>query len=515
MRQPRYAGRMIDRPSVRHGLAAALAVALSPPLAGADWRAKVAPDVLEAAAGGAAVDVLLVARGKPALYLIDARLPKTARGAAVVAHLRATGAVERAGMLDALAARGVSARELWIANAISARLDVALLAEVATRPDVLRIESDRAFRAGLPRTEAFQPAAPKAVEPNIVRVRAPEAWALGVRGQGVVVGAQDTGYRWDHLAVRAGYRGWNGSSASHDYHWFDGVRSEINAGVNPCGVAISVPCDDDNHGTHTLGTVLGDDGGANQVGVAPGARWIGCRNMDSGDGRPSTYLACFQFFLAPTTVDGANPDSSRAPDIITNSWGCPASEQCTLESFDAALAAVRAAGIVNVVAAGNGSSGTCSGIAVPPATSPDVFTVGSTTNSDVLSFFSLIGPVTVDGSNRLKPDLVAPGSSVRSALANGGYGSMSGTSMATPNVAGVAALVISANSALRGDVDAVERILRETALPMSPPGLDCGVFPATAYPNHIHGWGRVDALAAVQRALAEASMFRDGFEAAP
>ena len=87
--------------------------------------------------------------------------------------------------------------------------------------------------------------------------------------------------------------------------------------------------------------------------------------------------------------------------------------------------------------------------------------------------------------------------------------------MATPNVAGVAALVISANSALRGDVDAVERILRETALPMSPPGLDCGVFPATAYPNHIHGWGRVDALAAVQRALAEASMFRDGFEAAP
>jgi subtilisin family serine protease len=342
-------------------------------------------------------------------------------------------------------------------------------------------------------------------------VRAPEAWALGYRGQGVVVGAQDTGYQWDHPAVRARYRGWDGASAQHGYHWYDAVRSEINAGVNPCGVASNVPCDDNSHGTHTLGTVLGDDGGANQIGVAPEAQWIGCRNMDSGDGRPSTYLGCFQFFLAPTDLDGQNPDPARAPDIITNSWGCPASEQCTLDSFDTALAAVRAAGIVNVVAAGNGSA-TCGSINTPPATSPDVFTIGSTTNADVKSSFSLIGPVTIDGSNRLKPDLMAPGSGVRSAIPGGGYGSKSGTSMATPNVAGVAALVISANPALRGDVDAIEQILRETALPLNPAGPDCGGYSATAYPNHVYGHGRVDALAAVQRAAAEAALFRSGFE---
>jgi subtilisin family serine protease len=502
----------LNRPAI-HLLASAIALALPSMAAAADWRAKADPAVLQAAASGEPVDVLVVLRGQPALQFIDPALPKAERGLAVVAQLQATGAQARAALAADLAGRGIAYQSLWIANAVAVRLDPATLAAIAQRPEVARIESDRAFRADLPRTEALQPKSAKAVEPNITRVRAPEAWALGFRGQGVVVGAQDTGYQWDHPAVRARYRGWNGASAQHAYHWYDAVRSEINTGVNPCGVATSVPCDDNSHGTHTLGTVLGDDGGANQIGVAPDAQWIGCRNMDSGDGRPSTYLGCFQFFLAPTDLTGQNPDPARAPDIITNSWGCPASEQCTLDSFDTALAAIRAAGIVNVVAAGNGSA-SCGSINTPPATSPDVFTIGSTTNSDVKSSFSLIGPVTIDGSNRLKPDLMAPGSGVRSAVPGGGYGSKSGTSMATPNVAGVAALVISANPALRGDVDAIEQILRETALPLNPAGLDCGGFAATAYPNHIYGYGRVDALAAVQRAAAQASLFTSGFEPA-
>jgi serine protease AprX len=289
--------------------------------------------------------------------------------------------------------------------------------------------------------------------------------------------------------------------------------------VPACLPNASTPCDDNGHGTHTLGTVLGDDGLGNQVGVAPDAQWIGCRNMDAGTGRPSTYLECFQFFLAPTDASGANPRPDLAPDVITNSWGCPvgpppAGEDCALQSFDVALAAIRAAGIVNVVAAGNGSPN-CGTIATPPAISADVFTVGSTTNSDVLSSFSLVGPVVVDGSGRLKPDLVAPGSGVRSATPGGSYGVKSGTSMATPNVAGVAALVISANPALRGDVAAVERILRETAQRLNPPGLNCAPYLATDYPNHVYGFGRVDALAAVQRAQAAPALFRSGFEPAP
>ena len=501
-------------------LAAALGVALASPAFAADWRAKTAPAVLEAARSGATVDVLLVARGKPALQLIDAARPKADRGTAVVAHLRATGATGRAAILDALAARGIPARELWIANAVAARLDAAMLAELAARPEVLRVESDRAFRAVLPPVESLRPTAPKAVEPNIQRVRAPEAWALGVRGQGVVIGAQDTGYQWDHPAVRGAYRGWNGAAATHAYHWHDAVHVDIDGTTVPgCLPNATAPCDDQGHGTHTLGTVLGDDGGANQVGVAPSAQWIGCRNMDRGVGRPSTYLECFQYFLAPTDAAGANPRPDLAPDVIVNSWGCPVGpppggEDCVLSSFDGVLSAVRAAGIVNVVAAGNGSPN-CGSIATPPAISADVFTIGATDNSDQRAPFSLVGPVTVDGSNRLKPDLVAPGASVRSTYPANSYATLSGTSMAAPNVAGVAALVISANPALRGDVAAIERILRETALPLNPPGLNCGASLATDYPNHVYGWGRVDALAAVQRALAEAPLFRDGFEQRP
>jgi serine protease AprX len=504
---------IVRRPAI-HILAAAIVLALPAAGVAADWRAKASPAVLQDIEGGMPIDVLVVFRSQPALQWIDPALPKAERGRAVMAQLQATGGQARAAVQAELAARGIRSRSLWIANAVAARLDAATLAAIAQRPDVARIESDRAFYTELPRTEAMLPKAAKAVEPNVTRVRAPEAWALGFRGHGVVVGAQDTGYQWDHPAVRNRYRGWNGSSALHAYNWYDAVRSEINAAPNPCGVASNVPCDDNSHGTHTLGTVLGDDGGANQIGVAPDAQWIGCRNMDSGDGRPSTYLACFQFFIAPTDLAGLNPDPARAPDVITNSWGCPPSEQCALDSFDNALAAVRAAGILNVVAAGNDGA-SCGSINTPPATSADVFTIGSTTNLDARSGFSSIGPVSIDGSNRLKPDLMAPGSSVRSAVRGGGYATFSGTSMATPNVAGVAALVMSANPALRGDPAAVEAILRETALPLSPAGLDCGGFMAISYPNHIYGYGRVDALAAVQRAAALAPLFRSGFEVLP
>lgn len=507
-------------PSARRTLLAAALLAVLSPAAANDWRGKASPHLLAQAKSGSALDVLLVLDGEPALGYVDPRLPKAARGAAVVAQLQAVGAGARAAVVRELQARGAPVRELWIANAVATRLAPADLAAIGSLPAVVRIHADRPFRADLPRTERLQPKAVKAIEPNVARVRAPEAWALGARGQGVVVGAQDTGYQWDHPAVRDAYRGWNGSVANHAYQWHDAIRADLDGGSVPsCMPNATSPCDDNGHGTHTLGTVLGDDGGANQIGVAPDARWIGCRNMDAGTGRPSTYIECFQFFLAPTDANGSNPRPDLAPDIITNSWGCPvgpppAGEDCALASFDATLSALRTAGILVVVAAGNGSPN-CGSIATPPAISADVFTVGSTTNSDALSSFSLVGPVNVDGSGRLKPDLVAPGSGVRSATPGSSYGVKSGTSMATPNVAGVAALVISANPALRGDVPALEAILRETARPLNPPGLNCAPYLATDHPNPIYGWGRVDALASVQRALAEVPMFRNGFEPAP
>jgi subtilisin family serine protease len=499
-------------------LAVALALAFLTPAQASDWRDKASPQLLEQAKSGAPLDVLLVLRGDPGLALIDPRQARAARGAAVATHLQQLAASSQAGVRAELDARGIDYQTLWIANAIATRLDAAALAAIGARDEVLRIHSDRSFKVELPVAEPLQPKAAKAIAANVTRVRAPEAWALGFRGQGVVVGAQDTGYQWDHPAVKNRYRGWDGTLAIHAYQWHDAIHSLLGSGSNPCGLNAVAPCDDNGHGTHTIGTVLGDDGAANQIGVAPDARWIACRNMERGNGRPSTYIECFQFFLAPTDAAGLNPDPGLAPDIVTNSWGCPvgpppSGEDCALDSFDATLEAMHAAGILVVVAAGNGSP-SCGSINSPPAISPRAFTVGSTTNADVLSSFSLIGPVTVDGSNRLKPDVVAPGSGVRSAQPGGGYVNLSGTSMATPNVAGVAALVMSANPALRGDPDAVAAILRESALPLNPAGLNCGSFVATAYPNHIYGYGRVDALNAVQRAEAQAALFVDGFEVA-
>jgi len=91
------------------------------------------------------------------------------------------------------------------------------------------------------------------------------------------------------------------------------------------------PCDDMGHGTHVMGTAVGWDGGENRIGVAPGARWIGCRDMDNGFGTPATYLECFEFFLAPYPVNGTpeQGDPDLAPDVTNNSWSCPPAEGCS------------------------------------------------------------------------------------------------------------------------------------------------------------------------------------------
>ena len=78
-----------------------------------------------------------------------------------------------------------------------------------------------------------------------------------------------------------------------------------------------------------MGTMVGDDGAGNQIGVAPGAKWIGCRNMNEGDGTPATYSECFQWFIAPTDLNNQFPNPTLAPHVINNSWGCPPSEGCT------------------------------------------------------------------------------------------------------------------------------------------------------------------------------------------
>jgi len=221
------------------------------------------------------------------------------------------------------------------------------------------------------------------------------------------------------------------------------------------------------------------------------------RNMDQGVGTPATYIESFEFFLAPYPVGGTpqQGDPNLAPDVTVNSWACPPSEGCSYNSLLLAVQAQRAAGILTVAAAGNSGSSGCSSVDDPPALYDEVYTVGAySASSGNLAGFSSRGPVAVDGSFRLKPDIAAPGVGIRSAIRNSGYqGGWSGTSMATPHVAGAVALLWSAHPALKDDLDLTEQVLNDTAVPIS-----SNSCTSAGVPNNLWGHGKLDVLAAVQ-----------------
>ena len=463
----------------------------------ADWQRKVESRLL--ANSPATNDVLVLLAEQADLRAAATCKTKEARGAFVFARLTETARRAQEPLSGWLKDRGLSHQGFWIVNMIEIRADGATLAALACREDVARIFANAPLRALQPVAEAPSLAAASAVAWGVLQVHAPEVWALGYTGAGIVVGGQDTGYQWNHPALLRQYRGWDGAQADHNYNWHDAIhaRDAHNTGTNPCGYNSPVPCDDQAHGTHTMGTLVGDDGLGNQIGVAPGARWIACRNMERNWGTPATYAECFQWFVAPTDLAGEHRDPARAPDVINNSWGCPLSEGCADPLvLQLAVEHVRAAGIVVVFAAGNSGSG-CGSVADPAAIYDASFSVGATDANDNLASFSSRGPVTVDGSQRLKPDVSAPGVNIRSCVPGNGYQSgWNGTSMAAPHVAGVVALLLSAHPELRGQVDAVERILEQTAVSRTS-AQTCGGVSGSAIPNNSYGWGRVDASAAL------------------
>ena len=265
---------------------------------------------------------------------------------------------------------------------------------------------------------------------------------------------------------------------------------------NPCGNDSPFPCDDFFHGSHTTGTAIGDDGTGNQIGMAPGAQWIGCRNMDEGNGTPARYIECMEFFLAPYPINCTpnEGDPTKAPDITINSWGCPASEGCSANTLQAAVEAQAAAGIMMVVAAGNSGSA-CSTVSDPPGIYEASYTVGAlNTGTDTIAGFSSRGPVTADGSNRIKPDITAPGTNTRSASNSGdnAYTTASGTSMATPHISGAMALLWCALPSLRHQITASRDALNNTTVYIQ--DAQCG---DPTPPNNVYGWGRIDIAAAV------------------
>ncbi len=458
---------------------------------------RVDPRVLEDTSGGNEGRFLVVLKSQADLdWLATGDQQKAVRAARVADGLRRVADASQAGVIAQLNALKAGYHSYWIANLVAVKGDRAVVEAMAARPDVAYIASDRAFRVPLESASITTQAA-GGIQPNLTQIGAPAVWALGDTGQGIVYANADTGVMWNHPALINQYRGWDGSAAEHDYNWWDAIRdnSILPDQVNPCGYAISAPCDDYGHGTHVMGIGVGVDASTGmQIGVAPGAKWIACRNMDDGVGRPSTYIACLQFFLAPTDLSGNNPDPSKSPDVISNSYSCPPSEGCNPYSLQAAVEAVHAAGIFMAVSAGN-SGPSCSSVSTPPALEGEVFTVGAVDSNNLIAAFSSRGPVTADGSGRLKPELSAPGVNIYSSYYNGKYTAMSGTSMAAPHVAGAVALLWSAYPALRGDLMRTDLVLENSAHHLTNDD-GCGGDTLTSVPNNTYGFGVLDVLAA-------------------
>jgi subtilisin family serine protease len=366
------------------------------------------------------------------------------------AHADASQAPLR-GRLKVLEARGEvsSQTSLWVANAISVTATATAVRELAARPDVASVTPDA--------ITVVPTAAP--VEPNLAAVHAPDLWAAGQTGQGVVVATLDTGVDLTNPDLAARWRGGTNS-------WFD-----------PYGQHPTTPADLDGHGTATAGLVVGGADGGTSYGMAPGATLIAARIFDDRGATTTTAMhQAFQWVLDPDH----DPATDDAPRVVNGSWALGAGPSCNL-TFQPDVQALRAAGILPVFSAGN--FGPTASTSASPANYPESLSVGATDAGDVVWAYSSAGPSTCGGRTRVFPDLVAPGVSVLSADRFGGYQFLTGTSIAAPHVAGAAALLIGAHPGLA--VTSVQSALTSAAADLGPAG-----------PDNRYGNGRLDVAAA-------------------
>ncbi|MEV0846694.1 S8 family serine peptidase [Streptomyces sp. NPDC049954] len=362
----------------------------------------------------------------------------------------------------------------WITNTVKVTGDKALAEKIAARPEVAAIEADTVLAPPDTRKGKAQPKA-EGTEWNVDAIHAPEVWdKVGTRGEGVVVASIDTGVDYRHPALMSRYRGLKADgSYDHAYNWFDATAS----------CPDKAPCDDYGHGTHTMGTMVGDDSEGNAIGVAPGAQWIAAKGCTTTGCPQDALLSAGQWILAPTDAIGQHPRPDLAPDVVNNSWGGDLMDTW----YKAMVQAWVDAGIFPAFS--NGNAGPNCATAGSPGAYTNTYASGAFGVDGKIAAFSSRGS---GEGGAIKPDIAAPGVDIRSAAPGGGYAVESGTSMASPHTAATVALMWSVSPAIRGDIAATERLLDQSATDVD--DTTCG---GTAGDNNVYGEGRLDAYAAV------------------
>jgi serine protease AprX len=402
---------------------------------------------------GEMLTVIVTLRGQADLSRINGS-NRAARQQGVIRALQATANATQGQLISFLATRksqGLvkSYTPFWVFNGFSVTATGSVIIELAGQSDVYSISSDDLQIVPTYGTS----------EPNISLINAPALWSQGYTGQGVVVASMDTGVDVYHPDLSYNWRGGSNS-------WFD-----------PYNQHPTTPTDLNGHGTWTTGVMVGGDADGTTIGVAPDAQWIAVKIFnDSGSSTATAIHLGFQWLLDP---DG-NPSTDDAPNVVNNSWtysypGC-------YMDFESDLHSLRVAGILPVFAAGNG--GPYSNSSYSPANNPSAFAVGAIDNNSQIYAYSSRGPNSCTGSTGPYPDLVAPGVNVKTSGLLGSYPYESGTSLASPHVAGGLALLLSAYPNL--DAGMQEQALINTAVDLGASG-----------PDDVFGYGRMDLASAL------------------
>lgn len=390
-------------------------------------------------------------------------------------------------------------KSFWIFNGICCTATKEMILAIAERPDVGLVMEEQ--YNSLPEGENVEEMALEKAQNqwNVTKVNAPSVWNLGYTGRGVIVAIIDTGVNYDHTDIKDNM--WDGGE-DFPHHGWDFLNNDND------------PMDDGGHGTHCAGTVSSYGTNGKQCGVAKDAKIMALKALGTGESPQSAAWSSIEFAI------------SHGADVLSMSYGTKGGGGYWTDR--AVMENVLHCGVVASVAAGNqgsnsqypapynvGSPGNCPS----PWQHPDqtlggghtaVVTVGSVDSNDRRASSSSYGPSSwTIGSNignyndypwtagdshnigLIKPDIAAPGVNITSLdySSNTGYASMSGTSMATPCVAGVMALMLEANPTL--SPLEIDSIIETTAVACN----------GQTSKNNYYGSGRINALAAINHMI--------------